>query len=209
LSETVSVVAASHHTAPDPLPVVALVASSGGLNALSQVLAGLPASFPGAVLVLQHLQSGRRSLLPEILDLRTPLQVRAAVDGDALCAGIVYVAPAGRHLCITPGRTLSLVDTPPVHFSRPSADVLLDSLAHAGAPVVAVVLSGRGADGAAGSLRVHRGGGTVLAQDEATSLHFGMPGAAASAGGVNEVLALDDIAPRLLRLLEMMETPAA
>ena len=101
------------------------------------------------------------------------------------------------------------LDAPRVHFSRPSADVLLDSLARAGAPVIAVVLTGRGRDGAPGSLHVHRGGGTVLAQDRATSLHFGMPGAAASAGGVNEVLALPDIAPRLLRLLENLEPPAA
>jgi two-component system chemotaxis response regulator CheB len=188
--------------------VVALVASAGGLDALSEVLSALPASFPAAVLVLQHVQSGRRSLLPEILAARTGLRVRAAENGDLLCAGTVYVAPPGRHLRITAGRTLALTDTPPVHFSRPSADVLLSSLADAGAPVAAVVLTGRGVDGAAGSVLVHRGGGTVLAQDEATSLHFGMPGAAASAGGVSEVLPLSDIAPRLLRLLHTMELPA-
>jgi two-component system, chemotaxis family, protein-glutamate methylesterase/glutaminase len=79
--------------------------------------------------------------------------------------------------------------------------VLLDSLAVAGAPVIAVVLTGRGRDGAAGSLRVGRGGGTVLAQDRATSLHFGMPGAAVQAGGVSEVLPLRDIAPRLVQLV--------
>lgn len=196
-------------TPPSPLPVVALVASAGGLDALSQVLAGLPAALPAAVLVLQHLESGRVSRLPEILARRTPLRVRAAGQDDVLCAGTVYVAPSGRHLCITPDRTLELTDTPRVHFSRPSADVLLDSLARAGVPVIAVVLTGRGRDGAAGSLHVRRGGGTVLAQDRATSLHFGMPGAAASAGGVSEVLALSDIAPRLLRLLDTMESPAA
>jgi len=183
--------------------VVALVASAGGLEALSEVLAGLPAAFPAAVLVLQHLESGRESRLPEILGRRTPLAVRAAADGDALCAGTVYVAPSGRHLRITAGRTLALTDTPLVNYSRPSADVLLDSLAAAGAPVIAVVLTGRGRDGAAGSVHVLRGGGTVLAQDQATSLHFGMPGAAARAGGVSEVLALADIAPRLLQLLTM------
>jgi two-component system chemotaxis response regulator CheB len=195
-------------TASPALPVVALVASAGGLDALSELLAALPASLPAAVVVLQHLESGRLSHLPHILDGRTPLPVRAAGDGDVLRAGTVYVAPSGRHLRINPDRTLALTDTPPVQWSRPSADVLLHSLADAGAPVIAVVLTGRGRDGAAGSLRVHERGGTVLAQNQATSLHFGMPGAAAGAGGVSEVLALHDIAPRLLRLLETMRSPA-
>ncbi|HEY0016758.1 MAG TPA: chemotaxis protein CheB [Longimicrobium sp.] len=183
------------------LPVIALVASSGGLDALSEVLAALPATLPAAVLVLQHLESGRRSLLPAILDARTALRVRPAADGDALAAGTVYVAPSGHHLRITPDRTLQLTDAPPVHFSRPSADVLLRSLAAAGAPVIAVVLTGKGEDGARGSVYVSRSGGTVLAQDRATSLHFGMPGAAARAGGVSEVLPLAAIAARLVELV--------
>lgn len=195
------------HPAPHAaLPVVALVASAGGLDALSQVLAALPASLPAAVLVLQHLESGRVSLLPHILNTRTALRVRPAADGDALRAGTVYVAPSGRHLSIREGRTLALTDTPPVNHSRPSADVLLDSLAGAGAPVVAVVLTGRGRDGAAGSVHVRDSGGTVLAQDRGTSMHFGMPDAAVRAGGVSEVLPLDAIAPRLLRLVDEMRT---
>lgn len=188
----------------DRLAVVALVASAGGLDALSEVLGALPASLNAAVVVLQHLQAGRASLLPHILNGRTPLAVVEAEDGARLHPGTVYVAPAGRHLRIGAGRTLSLTDTAPVHFSRPSADVLLGSLADAGAPVIAVVLTGRGRDGAAGSLRVHRGGGTVLAQDRATSLHFGMPGAAAQAGGVDQALPLPDIAPRLIQLIETL-----
>lgn len=189
---------------PGELAVVALVASAGGLQALTAVLGALPASLDAAVVVLQHLQDGRASLLPDILGQRTPLPVVEAADGTVLRAGTVYVAPSGRHLRIGPGRTLSLTDTEPVHYSRPSADVLLGSLADAGAPVIAVVLTGRGQDGAAGSLRVHLGGGTVLAQDRATSQHFGMPGAAAAAGGVDEALPLEDIAPRLIQLIETL-----
>lgn len=189
---------------PGELAVVALVASAGGLDALSEVLGALPASLDAALVVLQHLQAGRTSLLPYILAQRTPLSVREAAHGTALRAGTVYVAPPGRHLRIGAGRTLMLTDTDRVHFSRPSADVLLDSLAEAGAPVIAVVLTGRGEDGAAGSLRVHHGGGTVLAQDRATSLHFGMPGAAAAAGGVDEALPLAQIAPRLIQLITLL-----
>jgi two-component system chemotaxis response regulator CheB len=197
---------ATDRTSSAALPVVALVASAGGLDALSRVLAALPASFGAAVVVMQHLESGRVSRLPEILERRTALRVRAAGDGDALRAGTVYVAPSGRHLSLRDGRTLALTDTAPIHFSRPSADVLLDSLAGAGAPVVAVVLTGRGKDGAAGSVSVRDAGGTVLAQDRATSAHFGMPGAAAAAGGVSEVLPLDAIAARLVQLIDVLYT---
>jgi two-component system chemotaxis response regulator CheB len=192
------------HLSGSVLPVVALVASAGGLRALSEVLGALPARFNAAVVVLQHLQPGRQSLLGHILSQRTPLPVREAEDGTALRPGTVYVAPAGRHLRIGADRTLSLTDTPPVHFSRPSADVLLGSLADSGIPMIAVVLSGRGQDGAAGSLRVRLGGGTVLAQDRATSQHFGMPGAAADAGAVDEALPLAAIAPRLLQLVDTL-----
>jgi two-component system chemotaxis response regulator CheB len=186
------------------LPVVALVASAGGLQALSEVLGALPASLNAAVVVLQHLQPGRQSLLAHILAQRTSLPVRDAEDGTVLRPGTVYVAPASRHLRIGAEGTLSLTDTPPVHFSRPSADVLLESLADAGVPMIAVVLTGRGRDGAAGSLRVRLGGGTVLAQDRATSRHFGMPGAAADAGGVDEALPLARIAPRLVQLVDTL-----
>jgi two-component system chemotaxis response regulator CheB len=189
------------------LPVVALVASSGGIAALTEVLGALPQSLAAAVVVLQHLQAGRHSYLPEILGGRTRLPVCEAVDGAVLRAGTVYVAPSGRHLRIAAGGTLALTDTPPIHFSRPSADVLLDSLAEAGVPMVAVVLTGKGRDGAAGSLRVHLAGGTVLAQDRATSLHFGMPGAAAGTGGVDQALPLEAIAPRIVELIENLHAP--
>ena len=183
-----------------------MVASLGGLEALSEVLAALPASFPAAVVAMQHVESGRVSRLPEILEMRTARRVRPAADGDTLLAGTVYVAPSGRHLSIRDGRTLSLTDTEPVHFSRPSADVLLDSLAGAGGPVVAVVLTGRGEDGAAGSVHVRNSGGTVLAQDRGTSVHFGMPGPAVAAGGVSEVLPLHAIAPRLVQLTDVFHS---
>jgi two-component system chemotaxis response regulator CheB len=179
----------------------------GGLQAFSEVLGGLPADFPAAVLVMQHLEPERASQLTRILAARTPLHVGEAVTGAALRAGHVYVAPPGRHLEITGARTLALSDAPRVEFSRPSADVLLQSLATAGEPVIAVVLTGRGQDGAVGSVQVRRGGGTVLAQDQGTSAEFGMPGAAALAGGVDEVLPLAAIAPRLIALLHNLNHP--
>lgn len=197
------------HSHAVPVPVVALVASAGGLAALSSVLGALPASFAAAVLVLQHLEPGRQSLLTHILGGRTALRVREAAGGEPLCAGTVYVAPSGHHLRVSPGRTLELTDAPPVNFSRPSADVLLESLAGCGAPTVAVVLTGRGTDGAAGSLAVRGAGGTVLASDRGSSEYFGMPDAAEQAGAVSEVLPQDQIAPRLLALVHSLHNPHA
>lgn len=187
-----------------PPAVVALVASIGGLAALSEVLGGLPAGFPAAVLVLQHLEGGRASLLPEILNGRTALPVSRAVHGTVVEPGRVYVAPSGQHLRLRPGRTLELDGAPRVNFSRPSADVLLASLAEAGVPMVAVVLTGRGTDGAAGALRIRAGGGTVLATDRESSTNFGMPGAADDAGGVDEMLPLEAVAPRLVALISQL-----
>nr|WP_276510240.1 chemotaxis protein CheB [Longimicrobium terrae] len=184
-----------------------MVASMGGLAALSEVLGALPADFGAAVVVLQHVEAGRLSLLPEILAGRTPLRVRAAVHGAELENGHVYVAPSGRHLSILRGRTLALDEHAPVNFSRPSADVLLSSLAAAGVPMVAVVLTGRGSDGARGALHVRQGGGTVLASDQQSSVSYGMPGAADAAGAVDEVLPLPRIAPRLVELISQLVQP--
>lgn len=195
------------HSAADsapPLPIVALVASAGGLDALGTVLGGLPPGLPAAVVVLQHLEPGRASLLSGLLARRTALQVEEARDGAVLRAGTVYVAPSSHHLRLAAAGTLELTDTARVHFSRPSADVLLASLADAPNPLVAVVLTGRGCDGAEGSLHVRESGGTVLAQDERTSRYYGMPGAAVRLGSVEESLPLPEIAPRLLGLLETL-----
>jgi two-component system, chemotaxis family, protein-glutamate methylesterase/glutaminase len=186
------------------LPIVALVASAGGLDALSEVLAALPAGLGAAVVVLQHLEPGRESMLAGILRRRTKLAVEEAREGSRLRAGTVFVAPASHHLRVLPDQTLQLADTAPVHYSRPSADVLLASLAASGNPVVAAVLTGRGCDGAEGSLLVRQSGGTVLAQDEATSRHYDMPGAALRGGGAAESLPLGAIAARLTALVDTL-----
>jgi two-component system chemotaxis response regulator CheB len=172
--------------------VVALVASAGGLTALSRVLAGLPAGLPAAVLVAQHVDPRGPSALSEILAGRTSLALRAAADGDRLQPGTVLVTPAGSHLLVTSAGTVALVDTDELPPARPSADLLLATLAvTVGSGAVAVVLTGYGHDGQVGVRAVHRCGGRVLAQDEASAEHFGMPGAAIATGVVDRVVALD------------------
>jgi two-component system chemotaxis response regulator CheB len=158
-----------------PLPVIALLCSSGGLDAVTRVLAPLPADLPAAVLVVQHLQPERASELPTILAARTALTVTPAVDGDLLTAGRVLVAPAGQHTLIH-GQRIALIASGAVPPYRPSADLLLTTLAIAAGPrVIAVVLSGKGNDAATGATAVHRFGGTVIACSTETSTQPAMP----------------------------------
>jgi two-component system chemotaxis response regulator CheB len=178
--------------------VVALVASAGGFDAIGRILGSLDTSLRASVLVLVHLLPERRSLLPELLARRTSLHVKQAEDGDALEDGWVYVAPPNAHLVATAEDTLRLDSGAPVHHARPAADVLLASLAAVcGGSCLAVVLTGAGTDGADGVRAVKAAGGRVLAQDESSSEHFGMPGAAIATGSVDDVLPLEEIAPAI------------
>jgi two-component system chemotaxis response regulator CheB len=176
------------------------VGSAGGIGALEVLFRGFPADLDAAVLVVIHLTPLAPSVLPAILDRWSALPVEQAEDGMALQAGVVRVAPPDAHLLVEDDGTLRLEDSELVHHVRPSADVLLLSLArnHVG-PCTAIVLSGTGIDGAAGAAAVKRAGGRVLAQDEESSQYFGMPGAAILAGGVDEVLPLDDLAGAVLQ----------
>jgi two-component system, chemotaxis family, protein-glutamate methylesterase/glutaminase len=185
--------------------IVAIVGSAGGIRAMEGVLTGLPRDLDAAVLIVLHLTPEHPSLLARILARRTDLTVREAADGDVLERGIVYVAPPDAHLLVTSDGCLRLERSELVHHVRPSADALLLSIAHEHrGRCVAVILSGTGIDGAAGAAAVHRAGGWVVAQDEATSEHFGMPGAAILAGGVDAVLSLQEIGPAVLDLTGQM-----
>ena len=181
--------------------VVALAASAGGLNALTHVLGTLPREFPAAVVVLQHLDPRHRSLMADILSRRTALPVKEAAEGDRLQAGRAYVAPPNRHLLVNPDRTISLTQTELVHFLRPSADLLFESLAASFKErAIAVVLSGSGSDGAMGVKAIKRMGGTVIVQNAKNAEFSGMPEAAQATGLADFVLSLDEIAPALEKL---------
>jgi len=182
--------------------VVALAASAGGLKALSEVLAVIPADFPAAVVVVQHLDPRHRSLMAEILTRRIALPVKQAEDGDALQAGRVFIAPPDRHLLVNSDGTLSLSRSELVHFVRPSADLLFESLAASYKDrAVTVVLSGSGSDGATGVKAIKTMGGTVIVQDQPSSEFFGMPGAAIQTGMADFVLPLHEIGHALVTLV--------
>jgi two-component system chemotaxis response regulator CheB len=183
--------------------IVALAASAGGLKALTDVLAALPADFPAAIVMVQHLDPRHRSLMSDILGRHTQLKVREAREGDRLQPGTAFVAPPNFHLLVHPDGTLHLTQTELVHFVRPSADLLFESTAAAyREAAIAVVLSGSGIDGAMGVTAIKKMGGTVIVQDQKTSEFAGMPEAALKTGVVDFVLALEDIAPALQKLVQ-------
>ncbi len=186
---------------PFTKPVIGIATSAGGLSALSRLLSALPATLDAAILIVQHLDPARPSHLADILGRRTPLPVKQADSEDRLHAGAVFIAPPGAHILVDPGGTISLSYRPPVHFVRPAADHLFESIAGSfGARAVAVVLTGTGHDGATGAQAVKRAGGRVIVQDESTSEFFGMPKSAIDAGQVDLILPLDKIAPALVAL---------
>jgi two-component system chemotaxis response regulator CheB len=188
---------------PSAFDLVALAASAGGLNALTHVLATLPAHFPASLVVVQHLDPRHRSLMADILSRRTALPVKEAVEGDRLEAGRAYVAPPNRHLLVNPDHTLSLTQTELVHFVRPSADLLFESAAASFKErAIAVVLSGSGHDGSMGVKAIKKMGGTVIVQDARNAEFAGMPQAAVKTGLADFVLPLDEIAPALQKLCD-------
>jgi two-component system, chemotaxis family, protein-glutamate methylesterase/glutaminase len=179
--------------------VIGVAASTGGPQALATLLAGLPAGFPVPILVVQHIAHGFTAGLAEWLDSLAALPVRLA-GRTALADPGVWIAPEGAHLVLRPPRRIALDRSALCGHHRPSADVLLRSLAEtAGSGAVAVVLTGMGRDGADGLRAVRAAGGLTIAQDEATSAIYGMPKAAAE-GGAELVLPLEEIAPRLAAL---------
>jgi two-component system chemotaxis response regulator CheB len=180
--------------------VVALAASAGGLTALSRVLEELPDDFPVPIVVVQHLDPRHRSLMADILTRRTSLTVKQAEQGETLRPSTVYIAPPNNHLLVNGDGSLSLTQTELVHFVRPSADLLLESVA-AGYKerAIAVVLTGTGSDGSMGVRAIKKMGGTVIAQDEGAEF-FGMPSAAIATGDVDFILPLSEI-PSALRSL--------
>ena len=182
--------------------VVALAASAGGIGALGEVLASLPPDFPAAIVVVQHLDPRHRSLMAEILRRRTSLKVEQATEGRQLQPATVFIAPPDRHLLVNPDGTLSLTQSELVHFVRPSADLLFESVAASYKErAIAVVLTGSGSDGSMGVGAIKKMGGTVIAQDDKTAEFSGMPGAAIQTGHVDFILALAEIPSALVTLV--------
>lgn len=190
------------HVTNAAFDIVAIAASAGGLKAITEVLTPLPADFPAAIAIVQHLDPRHRSLMADILSRRTCLPVKQAKQGDRLNPGEVFIAPPNSHLLVNQDGTLSLSQTELVHFVRPSADLLFDSVAASYRDrAIAVVLTGTGSDGSMGVRAINQMGGTVIVQDEETAQYFGMPGAAIKTGVVDFILPLSEVASALITLM--------
>jgi two-component system chemotaxis response regulator CheB len=183
--------------------VIGIGASTGGVEALRDILTALPAEMP-PILIAQHMPAGFTETLARRLDSICRITVKQADDGEPVCCGVAYVAPGGRHLELTrrfAGYVLRVTENPPVNHHRPSVDTLFHSMAKAAADqAIAVMLTGMGGDGAQGMLALCRQGAFTIAQDEASCVVFGMPRQAIALGAAREVLALGDVAQRLAAL---------
>ncbi|WP_336030506.1 protein-glutamate methylesterase/protein-glutamine glutaminase [Geodermatophilus sp. FMUSA9-8] len=200
-------------TAPHKAPAVLVIGSStGGPEALAKVVPALPATLPVPVLLVQHMPPVFTRQFAQRLDRLSALRVVEAVDGSPLLPGTVHLAPGDHHLTVRGtgrGAVTMLSQGPPENFCRPAVDPLFRSAvaAYDGA-VLSVVLTGMGSDGRAGAAVIRDAGGTVIAQDQATSVVWGMPGAVTQAGLADEVLPLDRVAEAITRHLASAQARA-
>jgi two-component system, chemotaxis family, protein-glutamate methylesterase/glutaminase len=181
--------------------VVAMAASTGGPAALQQILSELPADFALPILVVQHIGSGFVDGLVQWLNAVCSLHVKRAMEGDLLAPHTVYVAPDDRHLGVSSRSRIVLSESGPIDGFRPSATFLFESVGRAfGSSAIHVILTGMGRDGVCGLKVARQCQGTILAQDQASSVVFGMPGAAIDAGLADCILPLPSIADQLINL---------
>ena len=168
---------------------------------MHRVLAALPSDFPAAVVLVQHRSFHTPDYLPRVLGRWSHMPVSPARAGERLSPGVVYVAPADKHLVIRADRTFGVTNGRKIHHLRSSADPLFATAAQVSkGRILAVVLTGGDSDASGGVQAVKAAGGIVIAQDRATSAHFGMPGSAIRTGAVDYILPLEEIGPMIVRL---------
>jgi two-component system chemotaxis response regulator CheB len=184
--------------------VLAIGASTGGTNAIAAVLHELPATAPGTVIV-QHMPAHFTAAFARRLNQECRMEVREARDSDPVVPGVALIAPGNQHMLLQQSGARYLVhlkDGPPVHYQRPSVDVLFHSVARsAGRNAIGVLLTGMGADGAKGLLAMRESGAHTLVEDEATCVVFGMPQEAIKLGAAMEIIPLPQMARAILNAL--------
>ena len=189
--------------APARAEIVAIGASTGGPKALATLLEGLPSDFPVPIVIVQHMPPIFTRLLAERLGTRTSLQCAEGIEGAALRAGQIWIAPGDHHMMLARERTeirIRLTNDPPVHSCRPAVDPLFQSVADVyGAAALGVILTGMGHDGYKGCEGIRNAGGAVLVQDEHSSVIWGMPGIVARSGLADKVVPLGEIAGEIVR----------
>jgi two-component system chemotaxis response regulator CheB len=184
--------------------IIAIGASTGGTEALKRVVAKMPPGGPG-ILIVQHMPANFTATFAERLDGLSQIRVREAKNNDPVVPGTALIAPGNFHMLLRRSGAkyyVEVKDGPMVHHQRPAVDVLFRSTAkYAGANAVGVIMTGMGADGAAGLLEMKKAGARTIAQDEHTCIVFGMPKEAIKAGAVDKIVPLDRIAEEILRMV--------
>lgn len=186
-----------------PSKVVVIGSSTGGPNALQQVVPRLPADLPAAVLIVQHMPPGFTKSLAERLDDISRIKVKEASQGDSLLTGHALVAPGGYHLHLISNAVVGLNKDAPVHSVRPAVDVTMESVVkHYGSRVVGVILTGMGYDGSGGATAIKKAGGKTIAQNEETCVVYGMPRVVAEMGKADKVLPITEISDEIVRMVQ-------
>ena len=198
--------AAAPLMSPAPDYVVAIGISTGGPQTLAEILPLLPADFPAGIVIVQHMPEGFTDLFAKRLDTLCNIRVKEAVSGDIVSAGKAFIAPGGKHLKVKKtdfGIMTVISQTPSDSNHKPSATVLFRSVAEEfGNKAIGIIMTGMGDDGVEGLGEIQRKGGVTIAQDEKTSIIYGMPKVAVEKGFVDVVLGLDEIVPRLNAILK-------
>lgn len=197
-------------TIAKPWKLIAIGVSTGGPHTVERILRALPAGGP-PILIVQHMPPGFTKAFAGRLDTVCAMSVREAQDQDRIQPGLALVAPGGHHLVVSQRGAefrVLLRGGPPVHFCKPAVDVTFQSVAHVfGKRAVGVILTGMGEDGAAGLLQMRAAGARTFAQDQASSIVYGMPKAATENGAAERVVALDDIPRTLLHAAQPDRAP--
>ncbi len=179
-------------------PIVVIAASTGGPATLMKFVPMFPQEFAGAVLLVQHMPASFTSQFTQQLAEISQIKIKDAEAGEIISPGTFYVCPGSHHLRVSPTGRITLDDGPRISGYRPCVDVTLETVAHYAGPMgISAILTGMGNDGSRGVQAIKSGGGYVIAQDEATSVIFGMPGEAIKTGAVDQVLPIDSIYPAI------------
>lgn len=180
--------------------IIGIASSTGGPKTVRKILSKLPVNFPIPIVIVQHISDGFTKGLVDWWDTECPIKIQEGKDGERLREGIVYVSPSFVHMTVTKGGRIKLEDTPPVGGHKPSANVLLTSVAEAyPQSAIGIILTGMGDDGAIGIKAIKESGGFTIAQDELSCAIFGMPKVAIEMGVVDKVVPLDEMSDEIIR----------
>ncbi|BCB95190.1 chemotaxis response regulator protein-glutamate methylesterase [Dissulfurispira thermophila] len=186
--------------------IIAIASSTGGPKALSIILSSLPSKFPFPIVIAQHISDGFVHGMAEWLNKVSKLNVKVASDGDLLTPATVYISPSEMHMKVSPSKTITFIERQQKDIYHPSCDMLLSSVADVyGKNCIGIILTGMGTDGVEGMRKIKKSGGVTIAQDEKTSVIFGMNKAAIDSGCIDRILPIEKISRDLVDIAALKQ----